>query len=117
MEESADDEDSLLDPLLHGHWDCDGCPPPFFDLPPPPRPPGIGVEPSLPPGCDHGDSGGGGGGTVSSYSPYESCDLLPSVNLVDEGGGGVLNNAFVLSAIAAIAVLVVIVLALCILYR
>ena len=20
-------------------WDCDGCPPPFFELPPPPRPP------------------------------------------------------------------------------
>ena len=32
-------EADLDDGLLFRNWDCPGCPPPIFDLPPPPRPP------------------------------------------------------------------------------
>ena len=61
-------------------WDCDGCPPPFFELPPPPRPPFM----------DDGDfceeSSGLPGTSLSSGlpSPYESCDN-PSLIVVDSG--------------------------------
>ena len=66
-------------------WDCDGCPPPFFELPPPPRPPFM----------DDGDfceesSGLPAGSSLSSglpssiSSPYESCDN-PSLIVVDSG--------------------------------
>ncbi len=37
-------------------WDCDGCPPPYFDLPPPPRPPFM----------EDADT--------CSVSPYDTCD-------------------------------------------
>ncbi len=38
--EVEDEEGDALTSLLGGDrgWDCDGCPPPYFDLPPPPRP-------------------------------------------------------------------------------
>ena len=61
-------------------WDCDGCPPPFFELPPPPRPPFM----------DDGDfceeSSRLPATSVSSGlpSPYESCDN-PSLIVVDSG--------------------------------
>ena len=44
MDQFTDDESSLFsdEGLLFGSeesWNCDGCPPPVFNLPPPPRPP------------------------------------------------------------------------------
>ena len=44
MDQFTEDESSLFsdEGLLFGFedsWDCDGCPPPVFNLPPPPRPP------------------------------------------------------------------------------
>ena len=53
-------------------WDCDGCPPPFFELPPPPRPPFMDGD-----FCE-GSSGSPSSGIskigATSTSPYESCD-------------------------------------------
>ena len=53
-------------------WDCDGCPPPFFELPPPPRPPFMGDGDF----CESlaGNSKVGASSSSSSSSPYESCD-------------------------------------------
>lgn len=60
------DEDSLLmdhfvEDFNQNHWDCEGCPPPFFALPPPPRPPFLAVE-----GEDEH--------CTKDTSPYETCD-------------------------------------------
>ena len=70
MESNNDSNDAGGDAAVNfadAAWDCDGCPPPFFELPPPPRPPFM----------DDGDfceSSKVGASSSSSSSPYESCD-------------------------------------------
>ncbi len=50
-------------------WDCDGCPPPFFDLPPPPKPPFLDESP-----CEEVEKPGLGTVLRPVNSPYEYCD-------------------------------------------
>ena len=65
MEDPPSSED-LEDDSFYSSWDCDGCPPPYFDLPPPPRPDFLED-------ADYCSSSGSGG------SPYDSCELQPVV--------------------------------------
>ena len=59
------DEDLLLGNADEA-WNCDGCPPPVFNLPPPPRPPWLE---------DLDDCGSKGSITLSEMlSSVESCD-------------------------------------------
>ena len=68
MEDYSDEMlDSLWSEALYLQRDCDDfdCPPPLFDLPPPPRPPWLEDDDS----CD-------------SVSPYESCE---NIVIIDSG--------------------------------
>ena len=58
-------EDPLEDDAFYSSWDCDGCPPPYFDLPPPPRP-------DFMEDADYCTKS-------SSSSPYDSCEVQPVV--------------------------------------
>jgi hypothetical protein len=64
------DDDSLFadeDLLFAGDaaWNCDGCPPPVFNLPPPPRPPWLE---------DPDDCGSKDPSLSAMLSQLESCD-------------------------------------------
>lgn len=74
QEETTDDDTGFLGGQ---QWDCDGCPPPFFDLPPPPRPPFM-EDPDY---CASTTATGG--------SPYDSCD---NPLIVDSHGLSIQND-------------------------
>ena len=111
--DSPADEDGLLSPFLSpaagaAAWDCDGCPPPFFELSPPPRPPFL----------DDGDHCSSGSGS-SHQSPYESCDNIGvPVIVVDSGLGleGDLLNVLVI-VISALVLVLLALLAACLVWR
>ena len=68
-----DDTDELDEDSFAFHpWNCDGCPPPYFDLPPPPRPDFLD-DPDY---CNNRNPVGdvGHAGSVVVSSPYDSCD-------------------------------------------
>ena len=90
------DEDLLLTFGHDSRWDCDGCPPPSFNLPPPPRPPWLeDVE-----DCDE-------------TSPGIALDQLESCSnhiLVDPfGGGGSFEDTFHSVAVIVVCALVLII--------
>lgn len=60
---SSSSPDDLEDDSFYSSWDCDGCPPPYFDLPPPPRPDFLEDSDY----CE------------KKSSPYDSCELQPVV--------------------------------------
>lgn len=78
-------------------WDCDGCPPPYFDLPPPPRPPWL----DDPDSCDE-DNGNG------VVNPYETCDN-PVIVFRDLESGDLLNIILIVICSLVLVTVVIIV--------
>lgn len=98
--ELAEDEGGGGSLLFGGHWDCPGCPPPTFDLPPPPRPPFLDED-----SC-----------AVDS-SPYETCSLQPLV-VIDSGSA--LHNDLInvlLVGVCALTLVTVLLVVACVIWR
>ena len=100
-----DDEPlSRLLPSANSAWDCPGCPPPYFDLPPPPLPPFLDPD------------------EAHCSSPYASCDSAdPSVIVVDDSSSPLgLESDLLTALVVVIASLVLVMLALlvaCVVWR
>ena len=109
MENADDGSESDADAGLFGaRWDCDGCPPPFFDLPPPPRPPFL----DNPDYCNNPEN------SDSPRSPYDSCD---NPIIIDSTGSGSWLQTEALNVVlivitALVSVLLILLLA-CIVWR
>lgn len=79
----------FADPLHPRNWDCDGCPPPEFYLPPPPRPPWMveansGVEGQIGSDLDGCDTRNGDGGEGYLYPNHQSLkQMLESLDTCD----------------------------------
>lgn len=72
MDEEAGKGAGFEDEAFYGRewWDCDGCPPPYFDLPPPPKPPFLDETP-----CEEVVDAVDGSAVLRPVSsPYEVCD-------------------------------------------
>ena len=66
-----EDEDALVEALAglpFGLYDCPGCPPPVFNLPPPPRPPWL----DDPDGCGFSED--------SDLAMLETCDAVTLIS-------------------------------------
>ena len=77
-------------------WDCAGCPPPYFDLPPPPRPPFMDVD-----SC--------------SASPYEVCDTPLIIDSAAHLENDLLNVLVVVGC--AVLLVAVVLVAACVIWR
>ena len=104
MDQISEEESFFADQsLLFGNedlWNCDGCPPPVFDLPPPPRPPWLE---------DLDDCGSKADSSLSEMlSQVETCDntiIRDSQTLFDDTFHSV--AVIVVSAIVLVLVLLV----------
>ena len=73
MEDENDGVASLEGDFLAGRWDCDGCPPPFFNLPPPPRPPFL-EDVTLPGHAAAASEEERAEFCLRNSNPYDTCD-------------------------------------------
>ena len=103
MDESDERRQDDDDAFSSHKWDCDGCPPPYFDLPPPPRP-------NFLENPDYCASSG-----EEKKSPYETCDnpIIIDSHLLLEND---LLNILLIVIASVIVVLIILVIA-CVIWR